>query len=378
MKYRGGRIESYLLQIIREEKRSLASKPILSLLSLLSVLYGLLYHLRSSLYRIKLLKSKELLTKVICIGNITTGGTGKTPIVKRLARELKSRGREVVVITSGYASKGRDPMIISHREKSSQAVERAGDESYLLSKELQEIPVIKGKNRYQAGELALKSFSLDIILLDDGFQHWQLKRDLDILIIDALQPFGWDHLLPRGLLREPKRAIERAGAIIISKTQQIPREELLEIEETVREYNKKAPLFRAEDHPAYLRPLLSHQRGELLSPSTIEGERVITFSGIGNPRSFIKTLEDLGAIILESYLFPDHYHYREDQLEELLEEAKRVKARLITTEKDAVKIEESSLLEERGVELLVLGLDLSIEGLTTLLHMMVEEEMTSC
>lgn len=368
------RIETYLLKVISKEKKNFITKPLLFLLLILSFFYGFLYQLRSFLYQVKLLPAKKISTKVICVGNLTTGGTGKTPIVKKLALDLLSKGRRIVIISSGYGSKGADPLIISKGDKTQLAVEQAGDESYLLARDLKKIPIIKGRNRYQAAELAQKIFAPDIILLDDGFQHLQLKRDLDIVVIDALHPFGWDHLLPRGLLREPKEALQRAGAIIISRATHLPKKELLQLQKTIKEYNKKAPLFTAEHYPAYLRPLFSQQGEDLLSFSSIKGKRVITFSGIGNPSAFIRTVKELGATIVDSFFFPGHHYYKQGELRNLQEEAEIKKADyLITTEKDAVKLDTRSFFPP-GIEPLVLGIDISIENSKDLLDLIITRQ----
>ena len=196
-------LQDYLLKIIKGKKNSFSAKVVKFLLTILEYLYLIIIKIREIFYKIGIFKKNELDVKIISVGNITTGGTGKTPVVKKLALGLKNKGKKVAILSRGYNSKGKKKQIISDGDKILIEVEEAGDELYMLASHLSDIPIIKAKDRFEGGKLALENFDLDIIILDDSFQHWQLKRDLDIVVIDALNPFGYDHLLPRGILREP-------------------------------------------------------------------------------------------------------------------------------------------------------------------------------
>lgn len=368
----------YLLAIISGERKGLFSSLLLFFLSFLAKIYYLYMRGREMLYLKGFLKRKKLPSRVICVGNITTGGTGKTPLVKRLAEDLSSMGKRVLIISGGYASQGRWAQVVTDGKEIQISREAAGDELYLLASELEGIPMVKGKDRYKAGLLGIKLFSPDLILLDDGFQHLSLERDLDLLLIDALNPFGFNHLLPRGLLREPLRALHRAGGIIISRSHQVSKEDRQALEERLKSLHPNTPLFFGSHQPLYLRPLF--QTDERLPLDSIEGQEVITLCGIGNPQAFIQTVEELGASIIHSIIVPDHYPYPLKRQEAIRKEIeKRGAPWLLLTQKDGIKLKDSPVFSKSlTFKPVVLFVDFSVSPLPSLLELVIHGGEDEC
>lgn len=285
-------------------------------LHLASVPYGIAIRLRAAGYRLGILPSGRLPRPVICVGNITAGGTGKTPVVEALARRLGGR-RRVAILMRGYA-RGPD----------------GSDEANLLGENLPGVEVCTGANRLQIGREALERGDVDLFLLDDGFQHRRLRRDLDIVTIDALRPFGYEHLLPRGLLREPLSALRRARVVAITRVNQATREMVEWIRMRLERIHPKAAIVEFEAAPTLIRP-----PGEESGDSApLREEAVLPFCGIGNPESFARTLREMGSEA-DPMVFPDHHHYSERDIR-LLEEVGRRKGvtAWITTQKDAEKV----------------------------------------
>ncbi|MEJ6951192.1 tetraacyldisaccharide 4'-kinase [Natronospora cellulosivora (SeqCode)] len=336
------KLEKYLLKIIAGEKKDVISSIVLLFLSLLEKVYLLLIKFRSFLYKRGFLKSRKLDCRLISIGNISVGGTGKTPFVKFLAEEYKKRGRRVVIISRGYKSKGKEARIVYDGEKLLVEKELISDEALMLSEKLKDVPLILAKNRFLAGQLAIKKFAPDIILLDDGFQHWQLKRDKDIVLIDALNPFAYKRLIPRGLLREPIEALKRANIIVISKTENLSSEEKDLICFTLQEFNDKANIYYAEYKVDCLLFFHKHQGNIQLikkQPDYLKGKRVLAFSGIANPESFTKTLFSCKVRDLDHITFPDHYNYDFEDIKYIAEISSKEKYdTIITTEKDLARL----------------------------------------
>jgi len=341
-------LQDYLLRVISGQKKGFVSTLICLLLSVLEILYLIIINIRYFVYNTGIKKSKKLPCKVISIGNITAGGTGKTPLVKLVAEVCKEKHLSTVIINSGYKAENTEARIVYDGEKMLVSEEEAGDEALMLSQLLSGVPVITGKDRYLAGKLALEEFTPELILLDDGFQHWQLARDKDIVLIDASNPFAYRHLLPRGLLREPLKALKRADLFLITKVNSVEKEKLVEIIRTIKKHNMTTPIFTAKYESSVLRIYQKNGEIKLLPAESLNGKKVLAFSGIGNPTSFQKSLEECGGEILFHYKYPDHYQYTRSDIEEMTSwaardssqrrSAKRVDM-IITTEKDLVKID---------------------------------------
>ncbi|MCD6319249.1 MAG: tetraacyldisaccharide 4'-kinase [Candidatus Desulfofervidaceae bacterium] len=300
----------------------------------LSALYLAGLKLHQFVYKTGWLPQRQAPCKVISVGNLSVGGTGKTPFTIFLACLMQELGKKVVVVTRGYKSKSKETLISDGQRVFLSPLE-AGDEGYLLAKNLPGIPVLKGKNRHQVINFAWKHFRPDIAILDDAFQHYALKRDLDIVLLDTESPFGNGYLLPRGTLREPISALNRAQAVVLTK-----------IKDESRAGELKQYLTHHFPHLKIFTTLRTIETFFFLSSSPINHHsfpiaryRYLAFCGLAQPQDFYQTCHNLGVHIVHFLPFPDHYCYKQKDIEMLIEKAKEKKAdALITTEKDAVKL----------------------------------------
>ncbi|MBI4685425.1 MAG: tetraacyldisaccharide 4'-kinase [Nitrospirae bacterium] len=306
-------------------------------------LFELIYYLGYSVKKYYSLKNqKKLPHKVISIGNITTGGTGKTPAVIAVAEEAKRRGFNPVILTRGYKGKAEPPCFVELLADSYQLTAKYGDEPVLMTEKLKDVLIVKCKDRYKGGMFALKqlkavSLKLSakmLFILDDGFQHWRLFRDKDVLLIDSENPFTNKRLLPMGLLREPLKEIRRADIIVLTKTSNSQSEASNLIEE-IKKYNSMASIFFAEHKPSgFTKP-----SGETRPVEWAAGKNLFAFCGIGNPESFRKTVISTGANLRCMKTYRDHYRYAQGDIENIVIEAHKNNADLIvTTEKDMVRL----------------------------------------
>lgn len=303
------------------------------ILFILSVLYRLSVKIRHTFT-----KSRKLEIKVISIGNITVGGTGKTTVVMSLAKEL-AREKKVAVLSRGYGRKIQDSRfkiqdscIISDGEKIFFTPEETGDEPYLLASKLKGVPVIIGKNRYESGLLAKEKFNSEVAILDDGFQHWSLKRDLDIVCLDSLTPLENEPLFPLGTLREPLSGLKRANLILLTNINLITLKELKEWYQYLKRICPQVLIVESIFQPLGLHLLANNL--PILETDFLQNKEVILLSSVGNPYAFEKTVEKLGAKVIERFNFPDHHWYREEDFS-LLPEGEDL---IITTAKDEVKL----------------------------------------
>ncbi len=292
-------------------------------------------------------KQKRLPRRVISVGNLTYGGTGKTPAVIAVAEEAKRTGYQPCILTRGYKGRASGPCFISRGAGALLGVEEAGDEAVLMAERLSGVPIVKCADRYKGGMFAISElsfqqsvFSLPLLfILDDGFQHWRLYRDVDILLIDGTNPFGNRRLIPSGTLREPMREMKRADVIVITKASALG-EAIQALIGEIRGYNPDKPIFLAEHRPAGLRTM----SGETLPPDFISNRAVLGFCAIGNPVSFRDTLLRIGAELKGFMSFRDHFGYGQQDIFMIDEAARRCKADwIVTTEKDIIKL--------KGIEL---------------------------
>lgn len=316
------KLRSLYLSIIREERKGLLPSLLLLLLSPLSYIYYALIRLRELLYRYGIPRSVKLPVPVISVGNITMGGTGKTPFLEFLTKFLLDRGKKVAILSRGYAG-----MNVRGNQ--------VNDEYLELSERLPSVPILLGKDRLSSAREAIKDYNPDCLLLDDGFQHWRLARDLDIVVIDGMQPFGNGSLVPAGMLREPLYSLKRANLIILSHTDLCRPKEIQATEKYLHEIDGDMSVLEAVHHPLYLEDTAG-QRLEIL---WLRGKRLYAFCGLGNPKSFEKTLQLSGADIVRFRDFPDHHHYSRNELTEIDSEASKLGVdAIVTTQKDFVKI----------------------------------------
>lgn len=287
---------------------------------------------------------KRLPRKVISVGNLTTGGTGKTPAAIAIAEEARKRGYQPCILTRGYRGRAKGPCFVSKGGDALLGVDEAGDEASLMAEKLRDISVVKGEDRYEAGMFALQYLKSAPILfiLDDGFQHWRLFRDVDILLIDSGNPFGNKRLLPSGILREPLTEIKRADIIALTKRTCSESPDKSFLIDEIRTYNPDAPMYMSEHRPIGLRTL----SGEKLPLNIISGRPVFAFCGIGNPVSFRNTLSDVDAKVKGFKAFRDHHPYDRQEIQRISEAAKKCKADwIVTTEKDIIRLRDFELSE---------------------------------
>jgi tetraacyldisaccharide 4'-kinase len=312
-------------------------------------LFELLYFLGYSINKgYVAMKQKRLPHQVISIGNITLGGTGKTPATIALAREAKQRGFRPCILTRGYKGKAQGPCFVSRGKRPLLNADEAGDEAVLMAEKLGDIPVVKGNKRYESGIFALSSLPSalqpDMFLLDDGFQHWALFRDKDIVLIDSSVPFGNRRMLPLGTLREPIKEIKRADIIVITKadrnrTQHTTVHDLIK---ELKKYNPHAPIFFADHKPS----AFVTTTGELLTLEQAKGKRVFAFCGIGNPQSFRETLLSAGLQIRGFLAYRDHHSYSAGDMQSIKDNAERTGSEwIVTTEKDIMRLRSFSMPE---------------------------------
>ncbi len=318
-------------QLLYQKEKSLGMKFLLFPLYLLSILYGCAVRLRSALYTSDLLKSKQLLCPVISVGNITAGGTGKTPLVMTLAEGLREKGISVAILSRGYKGKRTSELVVSDGKRVYLSSEEAGDEPYLMAKRLKGMPVLIGKDRFFSGRIALQRFGVQGVILDDGFQRLQLHRDLNILLIDSTIGFGDGHLLPRGILREPLTHLRRADLFVLTKVENP--EACRPLERLLGRVHPSAPVF----HSHYEASGLIGPDGEREEIESFKGKTVLAFSGIAHPFSFSSLLKKCGMKVIKEAVFPDHHRYTQRDLASLEETGKGTDG-IVTTEKDLVKL----------------------------------------
>lgn len=319
--------EHFWREMAEGRKRKAGGTLLKTMLWPFSLVYANIMRLRALAYRHGALRVNRLPRPVIAVGNLTVGGTGKTPMVALLCRDLLERGKRVTVLSRGYGGKaGKEPRLVSDGRALFLSPAEAGDEPYMLAAAIPGLAVVIGSDRYRAGLFALEHLAPDIFILDDGFQHLRLWRDLNILLVDSSSPFGNGLTLPAGLLREPAGAMKRADLAVLTR------------------YDKKAPplsldgspLCRAEHRLTGVTPI----GGGTLEPfAAFAGRRGLAFAGIADPSGFFDALGSAGVNLVARLPLPDHCPYDEKALAAICRERDINNADfLITTAKDGVKL----------------------------------------
>jgi tetraacyldisaccharide 4'-kinase len=342
-------LETFLLEVILEERKGTRESLVRALLYGLSKIFQVAVKTRRFLYNFRILRDSTLGVQVIAIGNLTVGGTGKTPVVEKFARELRDEGRNVAILSRGYRSKPvpihkwllkkiflRDdttpPRVVSDGRSLLLDSEMAGDEPYMLASNLKDVVVLVDKDRVKSGRYAIEKFGCDTLLLDDGFQYWKLRgRRLDIVLIDRQQPFGNERLLPRGTLREPPSHLARASFVFITKSDG----HTAELRQRIAQMNPSAGIIECIHHPLYLEDVFTGQRSGL---EFLKGRKVASLSGIAQPESFEQSLVKLEAELVYSKRFADHHRFTQQEILNAINRSKKRQAdAIITTQKDAVR-----------------------------------------
>lgn len=355
-------LQVYLYKLVHGEQHGFLAAVLLGVLRLMSFIYGLGVQCKLALYRLGILQRHKLPCKVISLGNITVGGTGKTPTAQRLASFIRDMGYRVVILNRGYRAGWKGQVgVVSDGRKIYMTVTEAGDEAYLLAKSLPGVPVVIGRNRSITGEYAVQHLNAEVIILDDAYQHWQLERDLDIVLIDTLNIFGNNFLLPRGTLREPLTNLKRANAFLLTKVDQSTGHARETIRETLNKFNPEALVVESTHTPRCFIEIEEWYKGvrpETVPLEAISGRSVLPFSAIGNPSSFEQTITDLGGVVIDAVRYPDHHDYTMAEMQSIMQRAvdHNVWA-LITTDKDAVKIPSEFIHSERPLPLYVLSIE---------------------
>ncbi len=361
----GAAIIQYIFHIAHASKRPWYAFILMGLLRGLSYVYGFGARVNLWLYEAGILSRRKLNCCVISIGNITVGGTGKTPTAQRVAMMVKNMGYRVVILNRGYRSHWDKPLgVVSDGKKIFMTSYEAGDEAYLMAKMMPGIPVVIGKNRDVTGSYAVDKLNAEVIIMDDGYQHWQLDRDLDIVLVDTLNLFGNGNLLPRGILREPLNHLNRADMFLFTKSDQSSQLTRASLAENIRQYNTEAPIVESIHHAKEFVEIADWYKGIQQNPIPLEelkGKKVMVFSAIGNPSSFEHNVSGCGLEILEAIRYPDHHDYGMLEMQYIGERAAELNAdALITTGKDAVKIPTEFIYFNRDIPLYVMNMDIMI------------------
>jgi len=341
-------LEQLAIDVILERRGGVRAALLRSFLYLLSLIYERLVQFRLFLYRKRIFRERALGCLVISIGNLTVGGTGKTPIVEKFARALQKGGRDVAILSRGYKSVPRPskrgllaklrgdnpdpPRVVSDGKSLLLDSLTAGDEPYMLAHNLKNVAVLVDKDRVKSGLFAIEKMNADTLLLDDGLQYLHLKHRLDIVLVDRQAPFGNEFLLPRGTLREPPRNLRRASYIFITKSTGESNEQLIE---RVRRYNRTAEIIECAHKPLHLQNVVT---GEIASLEKLHDTFIGSICAIAAPDSFEDGLRRLGARIEIAKRYIDHHRYTEAELQSFISRCiRRDLEMVVTTEKDAVR-----------------------------------------
>jgi len=355
--------------VISEQRQDYKASLVRFMLYLLSKGFQLGVKTRRFLYNVRILRDSTLGVQVIAIGNLTWGGTGKTPVVEKFARTLQDQGRKVAILSRGYRSKPRPlseivlnkilfredttpPRVVSDGKSLLLDSDTAGDEPYMLASNLKDVVVLVDKDRVKSGRYAIEKFGCDTLLLDDGFQYWKLRgRRQDIVLVDRQQPFGNEQMVPRGSLREPPSQLARASTIFITKSDG----NTADLRRRIAQYNSSAGIIECIHHPLYFEDVFTGERHGL---DMIRGRKVASLSGIAEPESFEKSLVAIGGAVVYSKRFADHHRFTQQEILNAINRSKKRQAEIIiTTQKDAVRFPK---IDRRDLTILFMRVEIKI------------------
>ncbi len=345
-------LEQYFLELILERRTNWYDRLVTMLLFIFSRFYRMAVQFRLWMYSKRIFRNRAIGCLVISIGNLSCGGTGKTPVVEVFAKTLHQKGRKVSVLSRGYRSKQRSMWFkITHmfgKKKLETPIKvvsdgtnvlldstYAGDEPYMLATNLQGVSVLVDKDRVRLGLYAIENFGTDTLILDDGFQYLDLMSHINIMLVDSTDPFGNHHVLPRGLLREPVKNIRRADYIFLTKSN--GGNHLRHLKTFIRRHNRRAEIIECCHKPKYLEKVF--HRGSQCPLGTLKNKKIAAISAIAKPEGFEKFLCDFGAEIVATERFADHHRFSSQELVDFVALARKNGAEMIlTTEKDAVRM----------------------------------------
>lgn len=328
-----GRVPELWLQ---EAWHGRASPLVRAGLSAAAAAYRAALGARAAAYRIGLLSTRGLPVPVISVGNVTVGGSGKTPLAEEVALVLREMGARPALISRGYGRRTRGVRIVADGGGVRLGARDGGDEPVLLAERLPGVPVVVGESRYDAGAVAVGTCFADSLVLDDGFQHRTLRKDLEIVVVSGCDPWGNGRLFPRGSLREPLSALKRAGLVVVTNPPTTAA--MRDITDVLRRTGSAATVLRGAYHPTSLR---RGDHGHAEAPEALWGRKVLLLAGLAAPRGFVATAEGLGAEVAALTEFPDHYWYTTGDLARVAARARETGAEaVLTTEKDWVRLRE--------------------------------------
>ena len=333
----------------------------------ISYLYQFLQNIHKAAYRYRIIKQKGFSKKIVSVGNLTVGGTGKTPFVIFLVNFLKRADKKIVVVSRGYKRKGKN-RLVDIRDKGDEI--ESGDEPWLIGKRTA-VPVVVSRDKKEGLSYAIEKYEPDIIILDDGFQSFSIERDVDILLLDASDNFMDSMVLPAGKLREPLDAIKRADIVVITRCNQAKDNQIRKIERLVRRYSSAIPLFLSFHNPL---SFVKIPENETVNLYNLKRKRILSISSIGNNKSFLLTLKSSGLNVIHSESYLDHHSYS-------MRDIKRIKRlvdehtidAIVTTEKDLYSIKD--YVTKLPVPLYSLPIELSLENEKRFKSLLKEKEL---
>lgn len=330
-------LETNLMPVIDGTRRDLSARAMRVSLAGLAYMYTAGLEAFLLPYRIGIRRQAQLACPVISVGNITSGGTGKTPMTLRLCEHLREQGLRVCVLSRGYhGAKERSAGIVSTETSVELSAAQAGDEAHMLAQLLPGVPVLVGKDRRVTGAIAIEQFRPDVIVLDDGMQFYQLCRDVEIVLVDAHRPFDNGWTFPRGLLREPPSHLGRADVVVITNSDRVSTSALDALHDVIDSFAPGVPIYEACTRGTWVRAL---DRQEHEPAESIRDLRVGTTCGLGNPDAFEDQVRQTGARIVYTKRFPDHYAPTMAEITKVISEARSAGARaIVVSDKDAVKL----------------------------------------
>ena len=364
-------LEQYFLELIVGRRRTPKDMVIIAVLFVMSRFYRMAIQFRLWLYDKRVFRNRSIGCLVVSIGNLSCGGTGKTPVVEVFARTLCQQGRKVAVLSRGYRSKERSMLTKLRQKFSSRRNEVppkivsdgrnllldsafAGDEPYMLASNLKDVVVLVDKDRVKSGLYAIEEFETDTLILDDGFQYLNLKPHINIMLIDSTDPFGNHHVLPRGILREPIKNLRRADYIFLTKSN--GGDHLRHLKAFIGRHNHRAEIIECCHRPQYLEEVYAKDKRHPLS--ALQGKKIAALSGIAKPESFEDFLRELGAEVITTEHYADHHRYRQQEVINFINASKLAGAEMIiTTEKDAVRMPR---LDRRDIPIYFLRVEIDI------------------